>query len=341
VRGLDVTPDCRFVVLTAANEHGFAVWWLDIEQREEARRLFWSESEAWSGIVSADATLVAIDTTDHNPGVRRFAVTVVDARTGDIVATLTDGHLGPVRRVAFSDVAGDPRVLANTERSGWARPVVWNPLTGHRVDITLDELRGDAIALDWDAARHRVLILHNDAGVHSLLEHDLVADTTRVLLVPLGAYADFDTGDVFPMIFSSHYAPNGTIRIVRSCWDVPLHLLELSDDGKVVEVHRRRRRSTGEGRGRACLGDLHHRCLLWGIPDVARTGSPARALRRRPGSRSSGGLASGLPRYDAGAAGGVAQLHRREHRGSFRCMDQGVADHLRRRSPRPGLAQSR
>jgi dipeptidyl aminopeptidase/acylaminoacyl peptidase len=69
-----------------------------------------------------------------------------------------------------------------------------------------------------------------------LLEHDLVADTTRVLLVPLGAYADFDTGDVFPMIFSSHYAPNGTIRIVRSCWDVPLHLLELSDDGKVVEV---------------------------------------------------------------------------------------------------------
>ena len=236
MRGLDVTADCRFVVLTAANEHGFAVWWLDIEQREEARRLFWSESEAWSGIVSADATLVAIDTTDHNPGTRRFAVTVVDARTGELVATLTDGPLGPVRRVAFSNVAGDPRVLANTERSGWARPVVWNPLTGHRTDITLDELRGDAIALGWNAARERVLMLHNDAGVHSLLEHDLVAGTTSVLPVPPGAYADFDTGDAFPVIFTSHYAPDGTIRIVRSRWDLPIHLLELGDDRNVVEV---------------------------------------------------------------------------------------------------------
>lgn len=236
VRGLDVTEDCRFVVLTVANEHGFAVWWLDIEQRKEPSRLFWSETEAWSAIVSADATLVAIDTTDHNPGIRRFAVTVVDARTGDVVATLTDGPLGPVRRVAFSNVAGDPRVLANTERSGWARPVVWNPLTGHRTDITLDELRGDAIALDWNAARGRVLILHNDAGVHSLLEHDLVAGTTSVLPVPPGAYADFDTGDAFPVIFSSHYAPNGTLRVVRSRWDVPLHLLELGGDGNVVEV---------------------------------------------------------------------------------------------------------
>ncbi len=236
VRGLDITADCRFVVLTVANEHGFTVWTLDIEQREAPRRLFWSESEAWLTIVSCDATLVALDTTDHNPGIRRFAVTVVDARTGDIVSTLTDGPSAPVRRVAFSNVEGDPRLLANTERTGFARPVVWNPLTGERIDIGLEHLRGDAIALDWNARRGRVLVVHNDAGVHSLLEHDLATGNTSVVSAPPGAYADFDVADTFPVIFSSHYAPDGTIRLMHSRWDQPIRILELDDHGNAIEV---------------------------------------------------------------------------------------------------------
>ncbi|MFZ4434120.1 MAG: prolyl oligopeptidase family serine peptidase [Microthrixaceae bacterium] len=236
VRGLDVTADCRFVVLTVANEHGFAVWKLDIEQREAPRRLFWSESEAWLAIVSSDATLVALDTTDHNPGIRRFAVTVVDAGTGDILSTLTDGPSAPVRRVAFSNVEGDPRLLANTERTGFARPVVWNPLTGERIDIGLEDLHGDAIALDWNARRGRVLILHNDAGVHALLEHDLASGVTSLLSAQPGAYADFDVADAFPVIFSSHYAPDGALRLVHSRWDQPIRVLELDDGGNSVEV---------------------------------------------------------------------------------------------------------
>lgn len=236
VRGLDVTADCRFVVLTAANAHGFAVWMLDIEQHEEPRCLFRSTAEAWLAIVSADASLIALDTTDHCPGLRRFAVTVVDVRTGDIVSTLSDGPLAPVRRVAFSNVEGDPRLLVNTERSGFARPVVWNPLTGERTDIPLEHLHGDVIALDWNAREGRVLVVNNDAGVQSLLEHELATESTVMIPAPAGAYVEFDVADVFPVIFSSYYAPDGTLRLTHSRWDQPIGMLEVDGRGRVTNV---------------------------------------------------------------------------------------------------------
>ena len=230
VRGLDVSNDGRTAVLTTVDAAGFALWLLALDGDAEPRRIFTSENEAWYGTLSADGALAAIDTTDHNPGTRRFAVTVVDTATADVVATLTDGPVGPVRRVRFSPHAGDGRLLVDSERSGFARPCVWDPLTGGRTDIELPELSGDVLALDWDAARDRILLLHVDAGVHRLLEHHLRSGLTETLDVPPGAYAEPDVADVYPMVFSSHYAPDGTLRILRSRWDLPLHVLERRDD---------------------------------------------------------------------------------------------------------------
>ena len=226
VRGIDVTADGRFVILTTANELGFSVWQLDLEPELEPRLLFRSDAEAWLAIASADGSLVAVETTDHCPGIRRFAVTVISVATGDVVATLSDGPAGPVRRVAFSAVPGDSRLLVSTERSGFARPAVWDPLTGARYDIELGDRDGDVIALDWDAASGHVLMLHVDQGLHHLLEHDLATGQTRAIEHPPGAYADFDVADHFPVIFASHYAPDGALRLVRSRWDTPIHILE-------------------------------------------------------------------------------------------------------------------
>jgi dipeptidyl aminopeptidase/acylaminoacyl peptidase len=236
VRGIEVTAAGRFVILTIANRLGFAVWQLDLEFALEPRMLFRSDAEAWLAIPAADGSLIAVETTDHCPGIRRFAVTVVAVATAEIVATLSDGPAGPVRRVAFSAVAGDPRLLVSTERSGFARPAIWDPVSGARYDIELPDRAGDVIALDWDAVRGRVLMLHVDHGLHQLLEHDLASGQTRSVPHPPGAYADFDVADHFPVIFSSHYAPDGALRLVRSRWDTPLHILQARGSGPAEVV---------------------------------------------------------------------------------------------------------
>jgi dipeptidyl aminopeptidase/acylaminoacyl peptidase len=236
VRGIDVSADGRFVILTTANALGFSVWQLDLDLGLEPRLLFRSEAEAWLAIPSADGSLVAVETTDHCPGVRRFAVTVIDAASGEIAATLSDGPDGPVRRVAFSAIAGDSRLLVSTERSGFARPAIWDPVTGARYDVELGDRDGDVIALDWDAVHGHVLMLHVDRGLHRLLEHDLASGQTRSVPHPPGAYADFDVADHFPEIFSSHYALDGALRLVRSRWDTPIHILEARGTGAAEVV---------------------------------------------------------------------------------------------------------
>ena len=229
VRGLDIAGDGSVVLATLVDASGFAAWLLDLEGASAPRRLFTSTAEAWYGILSADASLAAIDTTDHCPGTRRFAVTVVDVATGEVVATLSDGPEGPVHRVRFSSIPGDPRLLVETERSGFARPCIWDPMHGTRIDVDLPHLDGDVLALDWDAARGRVLTLHVDGGLHRPMEHDTATGETVVLDVPPGAYAEPDVADVQPLVFGSHYAPDGTLRLTRARWDEPLHVLERDD----------------------------------------------------------------------------------------------------------------
>ncbi len=226
VRGLDVAADGRTAVATLVDGSGFTLWLLDLAGLAAPRRLFTSVNEAWYGILSADGTLAAIDTTDHGPGTRRFAATVVDVAGGAIVATLTDGPLAPVHRVRFSPHVGDPRLLVETERSGFARPCVWDPVSGDRRDADLPDLAGDVLALDWHPAEDRLLLLHVDGGVHRVLEHDLGTGATFALDLPQGAYAEPDVADVHPMVFASHYAPDGTLRLTRSRWDEPLHVIE-------------------------------------------------------------------------------------------------------------------
>ena len=67
--------------------------------------------------------------------------------------------------------------------------------------------------------------MHVDRGVHRVLEHDLSTSTTTALQHPPGAYFEPDVGSEFPLIWASHYAHDGALRLVRSTWATPIHIL--------------------------------------------------------------------------------------------------------------------
>ena len=226
IRGIDTSLDGKSILITGADDSGFFVIMTPIHNPHHACTLFASPNEAWSGILSADATLVAVETTDHNPGIRRFAISVIDVTTSTVIAVLSDGPLGPVRPVRFAQTAGDMRLLAYTEASGFARPLIWDPRSGDRIDIPLPALHGDVIPLDWHSASGLILLVHIAEGIHQLYEHDLTTGITHKLAHPSGSYFEPDVGAEAPMIWSSYYTHTGTKRLTHSSWDVPLHLLE-------------------------------------------------------------------------------------------------------------------
>lgn len=232
IRGLDCGLDGRTVLVTGVDDEGFFLLLTDSERPADHRELFRSENEAWSGSLSADGRLAMLETTDHNPGLRRFAVTVLDCATGEIVGVLSDGPEGPVRPVRFSQIEGDARLLASTEVSGFARPVVWDARSHERVDVPLPDLVGDVVPLDWHAPTGRLLLVHVEDGLHRVLEHDLRTGTTTPVEHPPGSYFEPDVADVFGVLSTSYYTHDGARRLVRGRWSQPLEVLESRDSAR-------------------------------------------------------------------------------------------------------------
>lgn len=223
LRGIDVAQDGSAIVIAAATVEGFGLWLLSAG---EPRCLYQTAYEAWNSRVSADGTYASIDTTDHNPGVRRFAVTVAH-RNGQVLGMLSDGPEAPVRAVRFSPVPGDQRILVSTERSGFSRPAIWDPLSGQRIDVDAPGLAGDVVTLDWSDDANLLLLAHVDEGIHRLYEYDLRAGTLSRMDHPDGAYFSPDVASALPYYWSSHYGPGGEIRLLRQRFDQPLEVLSL------------------------------------------------------------------------------------------------------------------
>ncbi len=229
VRGLVTSYDGSALVTTIVDEDGFHVLLIPAAPWGEPRVVYTHTAEAWYAQVSPDASLISVDTTSHNPGIRRPLVTVVDTRTLEAF-TLDDLPSGPVRAVRFSAVAGDDRLLVNTERSGWSRPAIWHVRTGERHDFDLPELAGEVIPLDWHAPTGRILAVHVDDGIHRLIELDEADGSVRIVREG-GSVADPDVAASHPFQWASYYAPGGAIRALCSSWDVPLHVVEVTRGG--------------------------------------------------------------------------------------------------------------
>ncbi len=235
LRGLEESHDGASIIATVVDEAGFHVLLIPARPWGPPRVVYSNPVEAWYGQVSPDGALVSVDTTDHNPGIRRPALTVIDTASGDTVAVLDDLPQGPVRGVRFSSVPGDDRILLNTERTGFARPAIWSVRTGARVDFALPGLAGEVVPLDWHAPTGRVLAVHVERGIQSLLLIDEDAGTARVVARG-GSFADPDVADLHPFQWSSFLGPAGEVRLVRSDWATPLSIEQESAAGELVPL---------------------------------------------------------------------------------------------------------
>ena len=230
IRGLEQSADGSTLVASLVDEEGHHLVAIEAQPWGAARTLATTPNELWYPRASADGALVSADTTETEPGVRRAAVTVYD-RDGAIVGVCDDLPAGPVRAIRFSRVAGEERLLVNSERSGFARPAIWDPRSGARVDFDLPELRGEAIPLDWDAARGTLLLLHVEDGIHRLLTLDERSGAVTVARAGSGSYGEPDVASQNDWYATSWLAADGTPRVFEQDWTAPPRLLALDAQG--------------------------------------------------------------------------------------------------------------
>jgi len=191
LRGSDVSLDGSLVAVTQVSETGFTGAVLSAAGvASPTVELFHSPHEARNCRISAEASLFSIDTTDRNPGLRRYAVEVFHRWTREKVGVLPPSirshSLGAVR---FSPLASDTRMLiAAADQDGWSRPLLWDVETGQTRELGPDLEEADQIPLDWSDDGRYVLICRIRRAGQRLFRYDLERDLAEEIDVAPGSY---------------------------------------------------------------------------------------------------------------------------------------------------------
>jgi len=76
------------------------------------------------------------------------------------------------------------------DRSGYNRPLLWNPRSGERTELPIEDLAGDVEPLDWSLDGRSLLLRQVWQAVDRLHVYDLATGTLTHLDCPAGAYLD-------------------------------------------------------------------------------------------------------------------------------------------------------
>lgn len=172
---------------TAANQMGFHIYVVDHTSGEA---LLHYESGALSvGPNLSHSGEIAVIATTEKSGTTDYSIEAYDVETGTKLGELWDGVGTSIQPVGFVPRAGDMRYLATTNKSGYARPLIWNPRTGERTDITLPELSGEVYPQDWTEDGQYLLLMHLHQAQYQLYLYDVPAQKLIRLNHPAGTYS--------------------------------------------------------------------------------------------------------------------------------------------------------
>jgi len=236
---LDLTPDLDkyskagfstayhsdHIVLSLGLEEGFATYVLDGVPTENNTKLMpIYTSEDFSGVpeLSQDGHLLAIHTAEYTEG-SRFSIAVFDTSTKEEIAQLSDGETCSIECWGFSPLPNDERLMACTDRSGYIRPLIWNPVSGKRTDFDLPDLEGDIRPLDWMPDGKGILLMQTSRAKQYLHILDIEKGKVDKLNIPPGSLGFL--GGVFG--HEVFFTPDGRLFALIQDAQTPGHIIEL------------------------------------------------------------------------------------------------------------------
>ena len=145
----------------------------------KTRNLFFGPSISYDGDIAVIATTEGTNSSDTR-------LVAFDLNSGDELVGLWDGEGVSHDLGEFAPVPGDFRMLCTTNRSGYARPFIWNPQTNERRELVVDDIPGEVRAWHWTKNASKVVLNQFYQARQQLYLYDLENDTTFKLQHPEG-----------------------------------------------------------------------------------------------------------------------------------------------------------
>jgi dipeptidyl aminopeptidase/acylaminoacyl peptidase len=155
----------------------------------KSQRLFQGPSFSHNGDIVVIATTEGTNSLDTR-------LIAIDMVSGEPFAELWDGEGVSHELGDFAPQPGDFRMLSTTTKSGYSRPIIWNPRIGERRDLVIDEIPGEVEPWRWSRDAGQVLLSQLYQAKRQLYLYDLETDTVTKIQHPaglVGSYFDYGT----------------------------------------------------------------------------------------------------------------------------------------------------
>jgi dienelactone hydrolase len=234
----DITPDMppysswsfaisqagNLLGFTVANPDGFHTYCMEIGLNDTPgtpKLLYQSKSLAFGPAFSHGGEIAVIASAERS-GKPQFSLLAFDTVSGEQISELWDGPDTSLDRPCFAPIPDDTRLLAMSNRTGFSRPLIWDPRTDERIDLPLDELDGEVEVVDWSPDGARVPLCQPKRAVQQLYTYDLVGETLTQLNHPGGSFSFYGgTG--------TYFEPQGEIFAQWTDATNPPQLIALDD----------------------------------------------------------------------------------------------------------------
>jgi dipeptidyl aminopeptidase/acylaminoacyl peptidase len=148
----------------------------------------------------------------------QYCLVAYDTVTGKPISELWDGADSSIKISSFASQPGDLRTLATTDRSGAARPLIWNPRSGERLDLELPQLEGEVLPQVWSPDAKCILLLNVNRVTGRLFIYDIERRVLRRAEHAGGTY------------WAPYYTLDGEIFVHWQDSRHPLHLVALDGE---------------------------------------------------------------------------------------------------------------
>lgn len=198
-----------------------------IEKEADGRlgspRLLWqSAALSFGPLLSYDGETAVIATTEQS-GKNEYSLIALNTRTGDKLAEFAVANAN-ISAACFAPRAGDNRVLGTSNESGYARPLIWDPLTNAKTMIPLPHIEGEIQAWDW--ADDKLLFSCLNKAEFQLYIYNLASEQLFSL--------DRHPGGTIGGFFGGQFTPEGDVLVDWTDATRPRCLIVL--DGQTGEI---------------------------------------------------------------------------------------------------------
>lgn len=173
----------------AAGKDGFKVY--VIGKENAPRQIYHSERLTFGPALSHDGAIAVVSNTERS-GTLDANLIALDTASGEVIGELWDGEGSSMSMGQFAP--GDDRILATSSRSGFNRPLIWDPRTGQRQDLAIDYIAGEVTPWAWSPDAERILLCQLYRAEYQLYTYEVETGITHKLNHPLGVIGGYTGG---------------------------------------------------------------------------------------------------------------------------------------------------